>query len=55
VTRPEGGALARELTVDFNRKGRAGRELGPLYAFFNASVQGGERAAARWPDRRAAR
>lgn len=35
--------LARELTVDFNRKGRAGRELGPLYAFFNAAVQGSER------------
>ena len=32
--------LGRELTVDFNRKGRAGREAGPLYAFFNASVQG---------------
>ena len=32
--------LGRELTVDFNRKGRAGREIGPLYAFFNASVQG---------------
>ena len=26
--------------MDFNRKGRAGREVGPLYAFFNASVQG---------------
>jgi hypothetical protein len=35
--------LARELTVDFNRKGRVGREAGPLYAFFNASVQGTER------------
>jgi hypothetical protein len=45
LTRPEAARLARELTVDFNRKGRAGRELGPLYAFFNASVQGAERAA----------
>ncbi len=36
----EAARLGRELTVDFNRKGRAGRELGPLYAFFNASVQG---------------
>lgn len=35
--------LARELTTDFNRKGRAGREINPLYAFFNASVQGTER------------
>lgn len=44
ISRPEAARLARELTVDFNRKGRAGRELGPLYAFFNASVQGAERA-----------
>jgi hypothetical protein len=36
----EAARIARELTVDFNRKGRAGRELGPLYAFFNASMQG---------------
>ena len=40
MARPEAARLARELTVDFNRKGRIGREMGPLYAFFNASVQG---------------
>lgn len=40
LSRPEAAKLARELTVDFNRKGRMGREIGPLYAFFNASVQG---------------
>ena len=40
LSRPAAARIARELTVDFNRKGRAGRELGPLYAFFNASVQG---------------
>lgn len=40
MSRPEAARLGRELTVDFNRKGRAGREIGPLYAFFNASVQG---------------
>jgi len=40
MSRAASAKLARELTVDFNRKGRAGRELGPLYAFFNASVQG---------------
>lgn len=39
-SRAQAAKLARELTVDFNRKGRLGRELGPLYAFFNASVQG---------------
>lgn len=40
LSRAEAARLGRELTVDFNRKGRAGREIGPLYAFFNASVQG---------------
>lgn len=40
MSRAQAAKLGRELTVDFNRKGRLGRELGPLYAFFNASVQG---------------
>ena len=40
MSRPAAARLARELTVDFNRKGRFGREVGPIYAFFNASVQG---------------
>jgi hypothetical protein len=40
MSRPAAAKLARELTVDFNRKGRTGRELGPLYAFLNASIQG---------------
>ncbi len=43
LSRAESARLARELTVDFNRKGRLGRELGPLFAFFNASVQGAAR------------
>lgn len=43
MSRPQAARLARELTVDFNRKGRAGREIGPLYAFFNAAVQGNAR------------
>ena len=43
ISRAEAARLGRELTVDFNRKGRATRELGPLYAFFNASLQGSER------------
>lgn len=43
ISRPAAARLARELTVDFNRKGRATREVGPLYAFFNAAVQGNER------------
>lgn len=43
MSRAESARLGRELTVDFNRKGRMGREAGPLYAFFNASVQGSAR------------
>jgi len=34
------GSVAKNLTVNFNRRGRMGRELGSLYAFFNAAVQG---------------
>ena len=33
-------SLAKNLTVNFNRKGAMGREIGAWYAFFNASVQG---------------
>lgn len=43
MSRAYAARLARELTVDFNRKGRATREIGPLFAFFNASLQGTER------------
>jgi hypothetical protein len=32
--------LAKELTVNFNRKGQIATQAGALYAFFNASVQG---------------
>jgi hypothetical protein len=45
-SKAEAARTARELTVDFNRKGRATREVGPLYAFFNASVQGTARTIA---------
>ena len=40
LSRAESARLARELTVDFNRKGSHGTTMGMLYAFFNASVQG---------------
>jgi hypothetical protein len=43
MSRAEAARLGRELTVDFNRKGRTGREVSPLYAFFNAAVQGSAR------------
>jgi hypothetical protein len=43
MSKPQAARLGRELTVDFNRKGRTGRTVGPLYAFFNAALQGTER------------
>ena len=36
----QAATLAKNLTVNFNRKGEAGNLLNSLYIFFNASVQG---------------
>jgi hypothetical protein len=33
-------SLAKNLTVNFNRKGNSGEKINALYLFFNASVQG---------------
>jgi len=41
LSEQEGAALAKDLTVNFNRKGAATKWMQTLYAFFNASVQGG--------------
>ena len=40
MSKQQAASLAKNLTVNFNRKGEAGRQIGALYAFFNASVQG---------------
>ncbi len=45
LSRERAASLAKNLTVNFNRKGRQTRELGALYAFFNAAVQGTTRMA----------
>lgn len=39
-TNQQAASLAKNISVNFNRKGEMGREVGSLYAFFNASVQG---------------
>lgn len=39
-SRAKAAKIAREITVDFNRKGAAMKGLSPLYAFANAAVQG---------------
>jgi hypothetical protein len=40
MTSERAASLAKNLTVNFNRKGDVARQVGALYAFFNASVQG---------------
>lgn len=45
ATKQRAASLAKNLTVNFNRKGQAGQQAGALYAFFNASVQGTARMA----------
>lgn len=45
MDRQDAAALAKNLTVNFNKKGRSSTTLGALFAFFNASVQGTARIA----------
>lgn len=45
LTEQQALSLAKNLTVNFNRKGAYGARLGALYAFFNASAQGSARMA----------
>jgi len=40
MTKQQAASLAKNLTVNFNKKGQAATQLGALYAFFNAAVQG---------------
>lgn len=41
----ESASIAKNITVNFNRKGAIGTQTGMIYAFFNASVQGTARMA----------
>lgn len=43
MSRDRAASLAKNLTVNFNRKGAKGREISALYAFFNAAIQGNAR------------
>ena len=45
MTKQRAASLAKNLTVNFNRKGQITTQAGSLYAFFNASVQGTARLA----------
>jgi hypothetical protein len=43
LTREEAASMAREVTVDFNKKGEVGSLASTMYAFVNASIQGNTR------------
>lgn len=45
ISKDRAASLSKNLTVNFNRKGRQTREIGALYAFFNAAIQGTVRMA----------
>ena len=43
ISEAESARLAKELTVNFNRKGDYGQVMNALYLFYNASIQGSAR------------
>jgi hypothetical protein len=45
ISKQQAASIAKNLTVNFNRKGQVTQQAGALYAFFNASVQGTARLA----------
>lgn len=45
LSKQQAASIAKNLTVNFNRKGQVAIQMGALYAFFNASVQGTARMA----------
>ena len=45
MSNQQAAAMAKGLTVNFNRKGNVSLQAGSLYAFFNASAQGTARIA----------
>jgi hypothetical protein len=40
MSKQQAASLAKNLTVNFNRKGAYGTQIGAFYAFFNAATQG---------------
>ena len=43
MNKAQAASLAKNISVNFNRKGQAGQQAGALYAFFNAAMQGSAR------------
>ena len=40
LSKQQSASIAKNISVNFNRKGNKARSIGMLYAFFNASIQG---------------
>jgi hypothetical protein len=45
MSKQQAASVAKNLTVNFNRKGQVATQAGALYAFFNAAMQGSTRMA----------
>jgi hypothetical protein len=43
ISKPRSASISKNITINFNRRGRSGQQANALYAFFNASVQGAAR------------
>ena len=43
LSKPKSASIAKNLTVNFNRKGELGTNLNAVYMFYNASIQGSAR------------
>ena len=43
MSRPRAAQAAKNLTVNFNKKGELGTAINSLYLFANAGIQGGAR------------
>ncbi len=43
MSKKQAASLAKNLTVNFNRRGQIGMQAGAVYAFFNAAMQGSAR------------
>jgi hypothetical protein len=54
-TADQAAFLAKELTVNFNRRGEAGPTMNALYPFFNAAIQGSVRTVKALSSRRVAK
>ena len=43
LSKAKSASLAKNITLNFNRKGKVASQAGAMYAFFNASIQGTEK------------